>query len=186
RHAAVRIVDIAEHDCLSRTDRLTRSNNLAVVNFPILELSLNLRVLNALHAVSALLHHTAAADRHFRIAHQLIRRLVPVLIKEEIEPSHFVRAVVRTILRAHTAVVDHVVQTFSAVDGGVDRTHGLARRVLAVHAWHRHELDALRMSRSEAFEISMEPTPVHLPTANHFMLADYRNVVLRLAGDCPR
>jgi hypothetical protein len=64
------------------------------------------------------------------------------------------------------------------VNGGVNRTNRLARRVLTVHARHRHEVDALGMIRIEAFEISIEANPVHLATPNHFMLADDGNVVL--------
>src|SRR6185369_5697055 len=59
RHAAVRIVDVSENDRLRRTNCLTRRDNVAVSQLAILELRLNLSTLNALHAVSALLHHTA-------------------------------------------------------------------------------------------------------------------------------
>src|SRR5689334_2869835 len=49
--AAVRIVDVAENDHVSRANRLARRDDLAVTHFAALELCLNLCVLNALHAV---------------------------------------------------------------------------------------------------------------------------------------
>src|SRR6185369_14133937 len=104
---AVRIVHVAKHDRVGRTNSLTRGDDLAVAHFPVLELCLDLRVLNALHAVSALLHDAATAHRYIRIAHQLISWRVPVLVKEEIEAAHLVRAVVLAILRADATVVDH-------------------------------------------------------------------------------
>src|SRR5690349_16826079 len=141
--ATRRIVHIAEVDRLGRTSSLTRSDDLAVAHFAVFQLRLNLRVLNALHAVSALLHHATTTHTHFGIAHQLISRRVPVLIKEEVEPAHLVRAVVGTILRAHAAVVDHVVQSFRAVHGGVNRTNRLARRILRSEE-HTSELQSRR------------------------------------------
>src|ERR1043166_8895436 len=54
RHAAVRIVRVAKNNRLSRTNCLARRHDLAVMNFSVLKLRLNLRVLNALHAVSTL------------------------------------------------------------------------------------------------------------------------------------
>src|ERR1044072_2518663 len=80
RHAAVRIVDVAENDHVRRTGGLACGSDLAVAHFSVLELCLDLRVLNALHAVRAFLHHAAAAHRHLRVAHQLVSRRVPVLI----------------------------------------------------------------------------------------------------------
>ena len=69
RNFAVRIVDIAKDDRLGRAHGLASGNDLAVAHFSSLELRLNLRPLNALHAVSAFLHDAAAAHRHIRIAH---------------------------------------------------------------------------------------------------------------------
>src|SRR5689334_22264498 len=112
-YAAIWSVDIAEDDHVSRANCLAGGDDLAVTHFPPpFDLCLNLRVLNALHAVGALLHYAAAAHAHFRIALQLIKRLIPVLIQEEVKATHFVRAVVGTVLRAHATVVDHVVQAF--------------------------------------------------------------------------
>jgi hypothetical protein len=42
------------------------------------------------------------------------------------------------------------------VHRGVNRANRLARRVLAVHARHRHEVDAFGMIRIEALEVSIE------------------------------
>ena len=65
------------------------------------------------------------------------RRRVPVLVEQEVEAPHLVRAVVRAVARAHAAVVDHVVQALVAVDRRRHRAHHLAGRVLAVLAHHR-------------------------------------------------
>ena len=107
----------------------------------------------------------------------MIRRRVPILIKEEIEPAHFVWTVVRTILGADAAVVNHVVQAFCTVHCRVNRTDRFARRVLAMHARHRHEIDALWMIRIEAFVVSIDANPMHLAATHNFVFTDNRNIV---------
>src|SRR5215213_10920891 len=178
RHAAVRIIHVSKNDRLGRTNGLAGSHDLTVLDSSVLKLRLNFRVLNTLHAVSALLHHATAPHGHLRIAHQLISRRGPVLVKEEIEAAYLVRAVVRTIFRPDAAVVNHVVQAFGTVHGRVDRTNRLARRVLAVHARHRHEVDAFRMTWIKTSEVGIDANPVHLATAYDFVFADDGNVVL--------
>ena len=98
------------------------------------------RRVDALHAVRALFHDAAAAHGDVGIASELQAGRVPVLIEQEVEAANFVRAVVRAVPRADTAVVDHVVQPFVAVHGGADRADDLARRVLALHARHGLEI----------------------------------------------
>ena len=73
---------------------LIETDDLAIPDLSTFYFRLNLRALDALNAVSALLHHAAAADGYFRVAHQLIDRLFPVLIQKEIKSSHLIRAVV--------------------------------------------------------------------------------------------
>ena len=65
----------------------------------------------------------------------------------------------------------------------MDRADGFTRRVLAMHAWHRHEVRGFGFACVVAFEISVEANPVHLAAADHFFFSDDGNVVFRLAGD---
>src|SRR5205823_7840887 len=89
-----------------------------------------------------------------------------------------------TVARADTAVVDHVVEPLVAVHGGADRTDDLARRVLALHTGHRLKV-RFRIGRGTAV-IGVDTNPVHLPAAQHLVLADDRNIVLGLAADNAR
>ena len=100
----------------------------------------DLRRVDPLHAVGALLHHAAAAHGDVGVAPQLQARRVPVLIEQEVEAADLVGTVVRAVARADAAVVDHVVQPFVAVHRRADRADDLARRVLALHARHRLEV----------------------------------------------
>src|SRR5256714_9600079 len=142
--AARRVVQVAEDYRLGRAGLLARGLYLAVFDFVAALLLLDFGELDALDAIGALLHHAARAHTDFGVAHHLVAGRVPVLIEEEVEASNFVRTVVRAVARADAAVVDHVVRAFGAVHGGVDGADALARRVLAVHTGHRHEVDALR------------------------------------------
>src|SRR5215510_14459090 len=60
-HAALGIVDVAEDDGISRTRLLTRGLDLTVPDLAVLFFRVVLRGVDPLHAVSALLHHAAAA-----------------------------------------------------------------------------------------------------------------------------
>ena len=116
RDAAVRIVQVAEHDRLGRAGLLAGGLDLAVADAAVLaSRRRSCARVDALHAVGALLHDAAAAHRDVGIAPQLEARRVPVLIEQEVEAAHLVRAVVRAVPRADAAVVDHVVQAFVAV-----------------------------------------------------------------------
>src|SRR5690606_12484287 len=69
--AALRIVQIAEHDRVGRADLLAGRPDVAVADLPPFRLRIDPRLVDALHAVGALLHHAAAADRHVGIALRL-------------------------------------------------------------------------------------------------------------------
>src|SRR5207245_10150542 len=99
---------------------------------------------------------------------------------QEVEAAHLVGTVVGAVARADAAVVNHVVESVAAVDRGLHRADHLARRGLAVHARHRLEKD-LRITH-RAVEVAVHAQPVHFPAALHLVLADDRDVVLRLAG----
>ena len=181
RHAAVRVVDVAEHDRVGRARRLARRHHLAVANLAIVELGRHARVVDALHAVGALLHHAAAADGDVGVALQLEAGRVEVLIQQEVEPPHLVGAVVRAVARADAAVVDHVVQAFVAVRRGRHRAHHLARRRLALLARHRLVIGVGGVEIAGV--VAVDAQPVHLAAVEDLALADHRHVVLGLAGD---
>src|ERR1043165_1090429 len=184
---AVRVVEVAEDDGLGRAGLLAGRDDVAVLHPLALLLALDLRVLDALDAVAALLHHAARAHADFRVAHHLeVRRVPPVSghrrEEEEVEAPNLVRAVVRAVARADAAVVDHLVEALGAVHRGVDGADALARRVLAVHAGDGHEVDA-RGAFDRAAEVCVNPEPVHLARARDLLFADDGDVVLGLAGD---
>ncbi len=138
-------------------------------------------LVDALHAVSALFHHTAAAHGHIRIAHHLVLRSFPVLEQQEIEAPHFVRAIVGTVARAHAAVVNHVIQAFAAVHGRTHRADHFAGSVLALLARHRLEVGFGIVA--VALVVGVNAQPVHVPAEDGLFLADHGDVVLGLAGD---
>src|SRR5207244_8083758 len=181
-HAAGWIVHIPEHDRLGGAGLRAGGGHFAVAHTLVAAalLGLDLRLVDALHAVGALLHHAAGADGDVGIAHRLEGRRVVVAVMVEVEAPHFVRAVVRAVARADAAVVRHVVEAFGAVRRGLDRTDRLARRVLALHARHRLVHD-LRIRRLAAV-VAVDAQPVHLALAVHLVFADYGNVVLGLAS----
>ena len=164
-----------------RAGLLAGGDDFAVADAAALLLGLDLRGVDALHAVRALLHHAARADGDVGVAHRLERRRVVVGVVEEVEAADLVRAVVRAVARADAAVVRHVVQAVVAVRGGLDRADRLARRVLALHARHRLVEDFRVVD--VAAVVAVDAQPVHLALAHHFFLADDGDVVLRLAGD---
>src|SRR5688572_10271024 len=70
-HFTVRVVDVAKDDGAGRARGLTRRDDVAVSNLAIFELGRDARLVDALHAVGALLHDTAAAHCDVGIPHQL-------------------------------------------------------------------------------------------------------------------
>src|SRR5262245_13200968 len=85
RDAALGIVDVAEHDRVGRTRLLTRGLDLAVPDLAILFFRFDLRGVDPLHAVGALLHDAAAAHGDVGVSSELEARCVPVLIEEIVE-----------------------------------------------------------------------------------------------------
>ncbi len=116
-----------------------------------------------------------------------------VVVVEEIEPAHLVRAIVRAIARADAAIVGHDVEALFICRGGVDRADRLARCVLALLAGHRLEehlriVEVIRIERLGpgvervlrrivVGEVSVDADPVHLAAADDLELADDGNVV---------
>src|SRR5947199_3393245 len=178
-HPALGVVDVSEDDRLARARLLASGLDLAVADRPPLVAGVDAHPLDALDAVRAFLHDAAAAHRDFRVSHQLEGGRAPVLVEEEVEAAHLVRAVVRAVPRAYAAVVDLVVEALVAVDGGGDRADGLARRVLALHAGDRLvvRLQRLRLL-GVAGVVAVHADPVHLAAAADLVLADDGDVVL--------
>ena len=85
--------------------------DFAVANLAVFLFRLDLGGVDALHAVGAFFHHAAAAHRDIGVLLQLRgSRVSKIGVLEEIEPAHFVRAIVGAIAGADAAVVNHVVQ----------------------------------------------------------------------------
>ncbi len=72
-NAAVGIVDVAEDDRLGGAGRLAGGLDVAVAHLAVFLLGVDLGVVDALHAVGALLHDAAAADRDVGLLQQLQR-----------------------------------------------------------------------------------------------------------------
>ena len=66
------ILFVAEDNRLGWASRLASCLNVTVTNFAIFRLGNNLAILHALDAVRALFHHTATANGHIWIEHQLL------------------------------------------------------------------------------------------------------------------
>src|SRR5271163_1012715 len=172
-------------------------NDFAVGDRAVLFFRFDARVVDALHAVSALFHNAAAANSDLRIALELERRRFPILEAQEVEAAHFVGAVVGAIPRADAAVVDHVVEAFGAVYGGTDGANLLAGRVFALLAGDGLEegfgireriviLAAGIAGFGLDFVVAVDANPVHFAPAHHLVLANDGNIVFRLAGDHAR
>jgi hypothetical protein len=67
-HHALRVVDVTEHDGVGRAYLLARGLDVAIGDSAILFLGFDLRRVDALHAVGALLHDAAASHGDVRIA----------------------------------------------------------------------------------------------------------------------
>src|SRR5262249_14434156 len=143
-HLAVPVVVVTEGDRLGRARLLAGGRDPAVLHAPVgrgavgVLFRLPARLVDALHAPGALLHHTAAADRDVRVQLHLVRLRERLRVVEEVEATDFVRTVVGAVARSDAAVVRHVVEAFRRVRGGADRADALAGRVLALLAEHRH------------------------------------------------
>src|SRR5690606_40769793 len=102
-HAALRIKQVTEQDCLRGTRLRTSRHDLAVHELPTLIARLDLRALNALNAVSALLHHSPRANGDIRILLHLLRLGDIEVQVEVVEPAHLPWTIVRAIAGPHTA-----------------------------------------------------------------------------------
>src|SRR5262249_42200465 len=102
--------------------------------------------------------------------------------------------VIRAITGADATVVGHDIQSFFAVNRGVDRTNGFARRIFAVltHHWLVHHLRIFRrlalvlIETMLASEITIDPHPMHGPAMGDLQFANDRHVVFGLASDDAR
>src|ERR1035437_3831112 len=176
-----RVVHVAEDERFRRTDLLAGRQDFAVPHPPVFLLGVHARAVHALDAVVAFFHDALLADRDVRVREEREDGEVLVLVVVvEIETPHLVGAVVRAVLRSDAAVVGHLVDAFLAVGRGGDGADDFAGRLLAVHAHdglvvHRRVLEG-------ALVIAVDADPVHLAAAPNLILADGRDVVLRLAG----
>src|ERR1019366_3096627 len=183
-NAAVLIVDVAEDDGFGRARGLAGGLDFAVAHRAVLLLGVDLGRVDALHAVGAFFHHAAAAHRNVRIALQFQAWRFEIAEQEEIEAPHLVGAVVGAVTRAHAAVVDHVVEAFGAVRGGLHGADQLAGRVLAVHAGDRLVVNGGIVLF--ALIIGIDAQPVHGASAAHLVLTHHGDIIFRLAGDHTR
>src|SRR5271170_8101228 len=179
--AAVGIIDIAEDNRLRGARTLAGGDDFAVAYFAILFFARDFRRVDALHAVGAFFHDSAAAHGDAGIAQAIQAGRGVIRIEQEIEPSHLVRAIVGAVARTHAAVVHHFVQAFGAVHRRADGADDFAGRVFAVHAEHRL---VIRFGIiNAAAEIGVHADPVHRAALHHLFLADHRNIIFGLAGD---
>src|SRR6185437_13260032 len=88
RNLAVRIVQIAEHDRVRRAGSLAGRDNFTVLHFAVFLLRHDLCVVDALHAVRALFHDAAAANRDIGIALQLDAFGFPIGIEQEVKAAN--------------------------------------------------------------------------------------------------
>src|SRR5205823_14696350 len=136
--------DVAGDRCICRTSLLAGGQDRAVLNAVFRAtpsfFTIDTRGINALHAIGVFLHHATAAHRDVRVAHHFEAGRVIVGEKQKIKAPDFIGTVVGAIPGANAAVVHHVIQAFSAVDGSAYRANRLTRRILALHARDRLEI----------------------------------------------
>ena len=122
-----------------------------------------------------------------------------ITVVEEIESAYFVRTVVATVSSSDTAVVNHVVKAFVAVNRRGDWADRLARSVLTVMASDRlvNNLNLIRdrlcfvvvRKSIGVFDVeivaivAIDSHPMHLSPAPNIVFTNNWNVVLRLASD---
>ena len=120
------IVHVTKHDRLCRTRLLAGRLDLTVADGQSLAFGFDFALFDALHAHRTFFHHASTAHGDVRIECQIEQRVV-VRIVEPVEAADFVGTVVRTVPRADTAVVDLLVQSFAAVNGGQHRDRPFRR-----------------------------------------------------------
>src|SRR5439155_25424956 len=141
RDPAGSVANVAELDGRGGTGLLAGGPDVAVMNLVPRKLRVDLRAIDPLHAVRALLHHAPRTNRDVGV-HRELHNVGRVLGEvEEIKAAHLVGTVVRAVASPDAPVVDHDVETFGVMHG---RGHGadlLAGGILALHAWNRLEHD---------------------------------------------
>src|SRR5436305_10579804 len=181
RHLRLRVVDVAEDDRPRRAALLAGGLEPVRRDRLMVDLGLDLRRLDALHTVGALLHHAAHAHRHVRVVDQLQHRRALVAVAQEVEAAPLVGAVVRAVAGAHATVVDHVVEPLVAVHGGGHRADHLAGRVLALHAGQGLVVERGGLVQ-RPLPVAVDAQPVQLAAGEDLALGPRRDVVLRLAA----
>src|SRR3984957_4035805 len=179
-HLARPVINIAEDDRIRRAGLLARRHNLAVADLAVFLVRVDLRPVNALHAVAALFHHAAAADSHVRVVHQLQALRLVIGEEQEVEAAHLVRAVVRAIAGTHATVEDHRIEAFRRVNRRTDWANLLAGCVFAMLAGHRLEVRARR--GQIALKVGVDAQPLHVAANLDLMLTDDGDVVLGITA----
>ena len=101
---SLRIVQIAKHNRIRGADLLARGLDDSVGDGLPQATGLDSRLLDALHAERALLHHTTRTNGHVRIEDKILESILMRVVKP-IELPHLVRAVIGAVPRTDTAVV---------------------------------------------------------------------------------
>src|SRR5262249_19275322 len=177
-NTALGIIEIAEDDRARRARLLTGGVDVAILERRAVALGFDLGFLDALHTEGAFLHNPARTHGDIGIQHQVCQAVFARVV-EPVEAACFVRTIVGAVPSADAAVVDLLVQTLVAVDGGESGADRLARRVFALLAHHRLVGDFDLIGRAGV--VTVDADPVHLAAAADFVAADYRRVVLHLA-----
>src|SRR5207245_7313398 len=184
RDAAIGVVQIAEHDRISRARLRAGWHDIAVAQGPVLAFGVNLRGLDPLDAERALFHHADAPYRDVWIQLLAERRRPPV--SRPVESPDFVRAVVRAETRTDASYVYLGVQPLGIVIRRVDGTHRLARRVVALLAQHRQKYRARSLQAVAVIEhvrLAFDANPRHLTSLLAELGTDDSDVVLGIACD---
>lgn len=201
------IVQITKDNRPCRTSVLASRTDISVMNFAVaLGSRIDFAVLNALNAVSTLLHNPASTHRNFGIKNQRLELLgslfalvlpsvevtVLIVVVEVVESPYFVRAIVRTVPSSNTTVVSHRIDPLFGVHCCRDRADLLARCCLAVctgHGLHDHlGIDRVLEPRLRfrwiniRLEVPVDSQPMHLTTTDDLLFANDRDVVLSLAS----
>src|SRR5262249_52832335 len=151
-----------------RAGGLTCCDHFAFADRSVLLLGLTPCAANALNAISALLHDTAATHGDVGVENRFddfvaeTAVFLAIGISEEIEPAHLVGAVRLTKTRADAAVVDLNIKSFAVMNGSRHWTDRFARCVLAMHTSHWRE--ALTTSN----DVFVDAQPVHVAALGDF------------------
>ena len=191
--------DAAEIDRACGASRLAGGDHVAIPDrASALFAGRDLGGFDALNAVGAFLHHTAAADRHLGVHHQRLElaisrfdrsgigiQAVPdadlLVVVEVIESPYLERTVVGAVTGPDATVVRHRIDPFLGMNRGSDRANLFTGSRFAVHAGHRllHDVGVFLVS----LEIAVDTQPVHLTTIEHLFTTNNRDIVLALTGD---